>query len=168
MQIFFGFDVKSKFPILPTMKSVLFVCTGNICRSPTADAVFRQLVKEVGRDILIDSVGMHGYHVGEAPDHRAIEIAADKGIEMEFLTARKLDPNDFEKFDLLLAMDNGHLSSMQNLCPPEHAHKLRLFLDTLEGHEGQDVPDPYYGSMQNFKTTFDLIYRGCESLLAEI
>ena len=145
------------------MKSVLFVCTGNICRSPTADAVFRHLAEKEGRDILIDSVGTHGYHVGEAPDHRAIEIAADKGIEMDFLTARKLNANDFEKFDLLLAMDNGHLASMQNLCPPEHAHKLRLFLE-----DGQDVPDPYYGSVQDFKDTFDLIYRGCEALLAEI
>ena len=150
------------------MKSVLFVCTGNICRSPTADAVFRHLVEKEGRDILIDSVGTHGYHVGEPPDHRAIDVASDKGIEMDLLTARKLNADDFEKFDLLFAMDNGHLASMQNLCPPEHAHKLRLFLDTLDGYEGMDVPDPYYGSMQDFKTTFDLIYRGCEALLAEI
>lgn len=150
------------------MKSFLFVCTGNICRSPTADAIFRHLTEKEGRDILIDSVGTHGYHVGEAPDPRAIEIASDKGIEMEFLTARKLSSHDFEKFDFLLAMDNGHLATMQNLCPPEHAQKLRLFLDMLDGHEGQDVPDPYYGSMQDFKDTFDLIYRGCEALLDEI
>lgn len=150
------------------MKSILFVCTGNICRSPTADAVLRHLVEEAGQDILIDSVGTHGYHVGEAPDHRAIEVAARKSIEMDFLTARKLAPDDFETFDLLLAMDNGHLSTMKNLCPPEHAHKLRLFLDTLEGYEGQDVPDPYYGSMRDFEETFDLVYRGCKALLVEI
>ena len=150
------------------MKSILFVCTGNICRSPTADAVMRHLAEEEGHSLLIDSVGTHGYHVGEAPDHRAIEVASRKGIEMDFLSARKLAPDDFEKFDLLLAMDNSHLASMQNLCPPEHVNKLRLFLDALEGHEGTDVPDPYYGSMRDFEETFDLIYQGCEAVIKEV
>ena len=149
------------------MKFVLFVCTGNICRSPTADAILRHLVDKQNLDVLIDSVGTHGYHVGEQPDHRAIEVAAKSGVEMSFLQARKLEQKDFEKFDHLFAMDNGHLSSMKTLCPPEHAHKLHLFLDSLAGHEGQDVPDPYYGSMRDFEEAFDLIYRGCEALLAE-
>lgn len=150
------------------MKSVLFVCTGNICRSPSADAIFRHLAEEKSHDILIDSVGTYGYHVGEPPDHRSIEIASGKGIEMSFLRARKLERNDFEKFDILFAMDNGHLETMQSLCPDEYTHKLRLFLDGLEGYEGQDVPDPYYGSMRDFEETFDLIYRGCEALLSDL
>ena len=149
------------------MKSILFVCTGNICRSPSADAILRHLAEERNLDLLIDSVGTHGYHVGERPDHRSMEVAASKGIEMSFLKARKLEQNDFEKFDCLVAMDNGHLSTMKNLCPSEHDHKLHLFLDYLEGHEGMDVPDPYYGSMRDFEEAFDLIYQGCQALLAE-
>jgi protein-tyrosine phosphatase len=147
------------------MKSILFVCTGNICRSPSADAILRHLAEERGLDLFIDSVGTHGYHVGEQPDHRSMEIAVKRGIEMSFLRARKLEQKDFEKFDLLIAMDNGHLSTMRNLCPPEHDHKLGLFLDYLQGHEGMDVPDPYYGSMKDFEEAFDLIYQGCDSII---
>ena len=144
------------------MKSILFVCTGNICRSPSADAIMRHLVEKQGKDILIDSCGTHGYHVGEPPDSRSIDIAAQNGIEMSFLRARKLEQQDFEKFDALIAMDNGHLATMQSLCPPEYKHKLSLFLN-----DNQDVPDPYYGSMQNFEDVFDLIYQGCEALLTK-
>ncbi len=147
------------------MKSVLFVCTGNICRSPSADGILRHLVAERGLDITVDSCGTHGYHVGEAPDERSIQTAKQNGVDLSFLSARKLERDDFERFDLLLAMDNGHFDRMRLLCSPQHSHKLHLFLDFLPGHEGQNVPDPYYGSIEGFHHVYDLCLRGCEALL---
>ena len=145
------------------MKSVLFVCTGNICRSPSADGILRHMAAQEGLDLRIDSCGTHGYHIGEAPDHRSIQVARDNGVDLSFLAARKLSAEDFENFDLLLAMDSGHLTTMQRLCPPEHTHKLRLFLEN-----GADVPDPYYGSISDFEHVYDLCARGCETLLKRL
>lgn len=150
------------------MMSVLFVCTGNICRSPTADAVLRGMAAQAGVNLRVDSAGTHGYHIGEAPDPRTQKAALHHGVDMAFLRARKIEGADFERFDYLIAMDNGHYAAMQRMSPPQHAHKLRLFLDALPQHQGQDVPDPYYGSARDFDHVFTLISAGCEALLQEL
>ena len=150
------------------MKSILFVCTGNICRSPTAEAVFRDRVLDKGFKVVHDSVGTHGYHVGEAPDHRSIEMAQSHGISMDDLVARKLDMKDFDRFDLLIAMDKGHKSAMIKLCRNEdYRSKVKLLLDYHENHIGVDVPDPYYGGVADFERTYKLIEKGIDALIAE-
>ena len=125
----------------------------------------RALVTERDLRAEIDSCGTHGYHVGEHPDPRTMDVAGQHGVDMTFLSARQLQVADFEDFDHLIAMDRGHVRIMQSIAPPEHAHKIRLFLDYLPGHEGQDVPDPYYGGAQGFADVFDLITRGCRALI---
>lgn len=128
----------------------------------------RALVAEHNMTAEIDSCGTHGYHIGEQPDPRTMEVAGHNGVDMTFLSARKLQPADFEDFDHLIAMDQGHLRIMRSLAPAEHADKISLFLDYLPGHEGQDVPDPYYGGAQGFADVFDLITRGCQSILDDL
>lgn len=123
------------------------------------------MAAERGLDLTIDSCGTHGYHVGEAPDHRSIDTARKNGVDLSFLAARKLSGDDFEHFDLLLAMDAGHLEIMRSDCPPAHTHKLHLFLDFLPEHKGADVPDPYYGEQEGFDHVYDLCYRGCAALI---
>ena len=144
------------------------VCTGNICRSPTAAAVFDHLAKDMhpGKDVRADSCGLHGYHVGERPDTRAVAVAKSRGIPVPPTPARKIRPEDFAKFDLILAMDRGHLSELNRLCPPAHVNKLRLFLETVP--DALDVPDPYYGGAHDFEHALDLIEAGARSWLAEI
>lgn len=141
------------------MTAVLFVCTGNICRSPTAEGVFRHLVSEAGlaQEVRTDSCGTHGYHVGDPPDSRAIATAAVRGIDLSDLRARKLAVGDFDRFDLLLAMDRGHLAAMEAMAPPATRGQTHLFLDVLPGGGGRDVPDPYYGDQGAFEHALDLI-----------
>lgn len=143
---------------------VLMVCTGNICRSPTAEGVFRFLLeKEVLKErIQVDSAGTHDYHVGEAPDRRAVAHAKRRGYDIAGLRARQLTPADFESFDLLLAMDRGHLRILERMCPAACRHKVRLFM------AGQDVPDPYYGGAEHFEQALDLIEAGARTLLEEL
>lgn len=150
------------------MKSILFVCTGNICRSPTADAILRHLVKEEGLDITVDSAGTHAYHVGEQPDDRTIKTAQSQGIEMSDLRARKLQKSDFDKFDCLIAMDNGHLQAMKQLAKQHHQNKLHLFLDFTTEHKGKDVPDPYYGTQKDFNHVYSIVFKGCKNILNSI
>jgi len=141
------------------MTSVLFVCTGNICRSPTAHGVFRHLVAEAGLDGAVDtdSCGTHGYHVGDPPDPRAIETAGRRGFDLTDLRARKLRIDDFDRFDLLLAMDRGHLSAMQAMAPAEARGGARLFLEVMPDGGPVDVPDPYYSGQAAFDHALDLI-----------
>lgn len=150
------------------MTSILFVCTGNICRSPTADAVMRHFATINNLNLMIDSAGTHGYHIGEQPDSRSIQTAKSHGIEMSFLKARKIHITDFEKFDYLIAMDNGHLKAMKQMSPKEHQNKIHLFLDFTAEHKGQDIPDPYYGTLKDFDHTYKLILKGCESMVKSI
>ncbi len=148
------------------MKSVLFVCTGNICRSPTAEAIFRDRVLNNGLEATYDSVGVQGYHVDEAPDHRSIVVAESHGIPMGDLAARKLDIGDFDRFDLLIAMDRGHQSSMLAMGKNDgHRSKVKLLLDYHKDYCGMDVPDPYYGDMLGFEQTYKLIEKGIDALI---
>ncbi|GAA5184652.1 low molecular weight protein-tyrosine-phosphatase [Niveibacterium umoris] len=149
------------------MKRVLFVCTGNICRSPTAEGVARHLVAQHGLPIEVDSAGTQGYHVGEPPDPRAQRVARKRGYDLSKLRARKLIAADFGLFDLLLAMDRGHLQQMQRMCPPEFADRVHLFLDYLPGPK-TEVPDPYYGGEAGFEHVLDLCEDGVNALFAAL
>ena len=143
-------------------RSVLFVCTGNICRSPTAEAVLRHLAAEEGIDLRIASAGIGDWHVGSAPDKRAQHHAKGRGYDMSALRARQVRPSDFAEFDLILAMDGGHLQALQRMAPPGQRHKVRLFI------AGRDVPDPYYGGPAGFEQVLDLVEAACRDLLQEL
>lgn len=152
------------------MINVLFVCTGNICRSPTAEGVFRALVAQHGLDghIAVDSAGTHAYHVGEAPDRRSTAAARKRGVELADLRARKVQAEDFERFDLVLAMDRGHAEILRRMCPAEQVERVRLFLDFAPDSGAKDVPDPYYGDGDGFERVLDMIEAGSAGLLAHI
>ncbi|MBI2311329.1 MAG: low molecular weight phosphotyrosine protein phosphatase [Betaproteobacteria bacterium] len=152
------------------MIRVLFVCMGNICRSPTAEAVFRRQVREAGLDteIHIDSAGTHDYHIGDEPDARAQVAAGQRGYDMTGLRARKVGREDFATFHHILAMDAYNLSLLKRACPPEHAHKLGLFMDFSERFEENEVPDPYYGGNEGFERVLDMVEDAARGLLAHI
>jgi len=149
------------------MKKVLFVCTGNICRSPTAEGVFRHMLHKEGMDkwVHADSVGLQGYHIGNPPDHRSQQIAGKRGYSLSGLRARRLNKNDFENFDLILAMDKGHLEHMRRHCPPEYSERIRLFMAYAPHNQHDEVPDPYYGSIHDFEFVLDLIEEGSKGLI---
>lgn len=149
---------------------VLFVCMGNICRSPTAHAVFRKLVRDEGLEqhIEIDSAGTHAYHVGNPPDSRSMSVARERGIEMNDLRARKVDFGDFIEYDYVLAMDQANYSNLRDLALPEHFDKIRLFLEFAENFTQSEVPDPYYGGPQGFDLVFDMVTDASEGLLRHI
>ncbi|MDQ7988149.1 MAG: low molecular weight protein-tyrosine-phosphatase [Candidatus Dactylopiibacterium sp.] len=148
------------------MTRILFVCTGNICRSPTADGVARHLAHTLGvaDRFEFDSAGTHAYHVGEAPDPRACKAARKRGYELGGLRARVFTGEDYDAFDLILAMDQGHLAWLLRECPREHRAKIRLFLDYSANHPGADVPDPYYDGPEAFERVLDM----CEEAIREI
>ena len=149
---------------------VLFVCMGNICRSPTAEAVFRRTVDKagLGDTIECDSAGTHDYHIGEPPDQRAQLAASRRGYDMSNLRGRKVGPKDFESFDYVVAMDRRNYSLLENLCPPEYAGKLKLYCDFDDNFAGCEVPDPYYGGAQGFEQVLDLIEAVSTSLVARL
>jgi protein-tyrosine phosphatase len=149
--------------------SVLFVCTGNICRSPTAEGVFRHCVEKAGLTarIVSDSAGTHDYHVGEPPDPRAQAAARRRGYELGELRARRVRREDFELFDYVLAMDEANLSQLERLCPRKHTHKLKLFLEFGDGSP-REVPDPYYGGPEGFERVLDLVERAAQRLLRHL
>ncbi|MBF0168702.1 MAG: low molecular weight phosphotyrosine protein phosphatase [Alphaproteobacteria bacterium] len=150
--------------------AVLFVCTGNICRSPTADGVFRRLVAEAGLDgrIRIDSAGVSGWHAGEPPDLRTQEAARDRGYDLSGLRARAVEPSDFSKFDLLLAMDSGHEETLKRQAPNGTRERIRLFMSFAPEMGARDVPDPYYGGADGFTHVLDLIEAACRGLLRHV
>lgn len=149
---------------------VLFVCTGNICRSPTAEAVFRKLVADSGLSeaIAADSAGTHGYHVGEPPDLRSTEAAAARGYDLSVLRARRIERADFGRFELLVAMDRGHLAILSRMADPSSAHKLKLMMSYASGFREEDVPDPYYGGPRDFERVLDMLEDAARGLLDAI
>lgn len=139
--------------------SVLFVCMGNICRSPTAEGIFRHLVNEknLSDKFITDSAGTHAYHVGEPPDSRAQETAHSRGIDLSDLRGRKVTADDFNKFDYVLAMDKDNYAILHALCPTSKTNKLKLFLEFASDIDSKEVPDPYYGGTQGFEKVFDML-----------
>jgi len=150
--------------------SVLFVCMGNICRSPTAQGVFARLVEDnsLSDIIAIDSAGTHAYHIGERPDARASAAALNRGIDLSSQQARRVSPDDFERFDYVLAMDNDNYEILVESCPSGFESRLRLFLEFAPDLETREVPDPYYGGGSGFERVLDLIEQASAGLLADI
>lgn len=146
---------------------VLFICTANICRSPTAEGVFRQLVEKsaLAGQIEIDSAGTHNYYVGALPDPRAIKHAAMRNIELGHIRARQISPNDFEKFDYVLAMDKANIEHLRAMCPTRLSEKIELLLDYGGPENAREVPDPYQGKARDFELALDLIDAACQGLL---
>ncbi|MCX7208101.1 MAG: low molecular weight phosphotyrosine protein phosphatase [Proteobacteria bacterium] len=149
---------------------VVFVCTGNICRSPSADGVMRQMLADAGLEhaVEVDSAGTQSYHIGEAPDKRSQSHAKKRGYDLSFLRARVVKQSDFSEFDLILAMDNGHLKALQSLCPPEYMPRVKLFLSVLPEGAETEVSDPYYGGAAGFERVLDQCEAGCTALLNHI
>ncbi len=146
---------------------ILFVCMGNICRSPTAEGVFRKVWQERAPELAlaVDSAGTHEYHVGNAPDPRAQRAAARRGVDLSGLRARRVAVEDFERFDLIVAMDETNLEMLRELCPPEYVPRLRLFLDFAPASGRREVPDPYYGGSNGFEHVLDLAEEASLGLL---
>ncbi|GAA3934769.1 low molecular weight protein-tyrosine-phosphatase [Litoribacillus peritrichatus] len=149
---------------------ILFVCLGNICRSPTADGVFRKVIKQAGLDgaVYVDSAGTAGWHIGKSPDGRSSEVALSRGYDLSLLRSRQVSSDDFSEFDLLLAMDSDNYSDLLSLCPNEHRHKVKKFLSYSSILPDGDVPDPYYGGEAGFERVLDLVEEACEALLRDV
>lgn len=147
---------------------VLFVCTANICRSPTAEGVFRKLVGDtpLKDSVEIDSAGTHDYHLGAPPDPRAVEHAAKRGYDLQHLRARQISPADFEQFDFILAMDDANIEHLKAMCPTRLSEKIELLLDYGGPDNQRVVPDPYQGRPRDFERTLDLIEAACLGLRA--
>lgn len=150
--------------------NVLFVCLGNICRSPTAHGVFESLVKEsdLSDRVVVDSAGTSGWHIGAPADPRSSEVAARRGYDMSYIAARQVTAQDFDTFDYILAMDDQNLADLKALKPGGYVGKLDLFLNFSETFKDQSVPDPYYGGEQGFETVLDMVEDGSKGLLNAI
>jgi protein-tyrosine phosphatase len=148
---------------------VLFVCMGNICRSPTAEGVFREHLRLHAPDLEVelDSAGTHDYHTGNPPDARSIEAAARRGVDLAHLRARQVTEDDFERFDLILAMDRLNHVTLLERSPPQYRARIRTLLEFTSG-QGCDVPDPYYGDQAGFETVLDLVEAAAPGLLDEL
>jgi len=141
---------------------------GNICRSPSAEAVFKHKAAAQGITVKIDSAGTVGAHAREKPDHRAQKVGVERGYSFKGLKARKVTVNDFDDFDLILAMDQHNVDEMKKVAP-EHLHfKIALFLDFAKNHEETEVPDPYYGGANGFRFVLDLVEDASDGLLAQL
>jgi protein-tyrosine phosphatase len=150
--------------------TLLFVCMGNICRSPTAHAVIRQRLRAEGlsHQVVVDSAGTHNYHPGASPDARSQRHALRRGYDLSDLRARQIAPDDFAEADLILAMDWENLALLQAICPQQHAAKLRRLTDFCTRHAAESVPDPYYSGDQGFEFVLDLIEDAADGLLGHI
>ena len=150
--------------------SVLFVCMGNICRSPTAEGMFRKHVEDAGLSdrIRVESAGTHAYHVGAPPDHRSQAAAARRGVTLGRIRARRVSEADFETFDYIFAMDKDNLGELLELAPEQHREKVTLFLDFAGTGRTAEVPDPYYGGASGFELVLDLVEQASERLLQRI
>jgi protein-tyrosine phosphatase len=147
---------------------VLFVCMGNICRSPTAEGVFRQALQAHGSSIEIDSAGTHDYHVGEPPDRRATAAAQRRGIDLSGLRARQVTDEDFARFDLILAMDRDNLDLLQRRAPAQYRERIKLVMEYAPDAYTRQVPDPYYGGAKGFEEVLDLLEKAAQGFLREL
>jgi protein-tyrosine phosphatase len=149
---------------------ILFVCLGNICRSPTAEGVLRTLAAREAPELAIevDSAGTAAYHMGEPPDPRTRQAAARRGYDLRALRARVVEPGDFERFDLILAMDRENLRVLRRHAPPDAHERLRLFLEFAPEAGPEDVPDPYYGGPNGFEEVLDIVEAATRGLLAHL
>jgi len=150
------------------MIRVLFVCLGNICRSPTAEGIFRDLVENAGLQdaVEVDSAGTSDWHIGGAPDQRGQAVARSRGIELGQLKARQVCPDDFKEFDYVIAMDSSNHKNLSTLCPAGHEPRLRMCLSFVPNSPISDVPDPYYDD--GFDHVFELLEAAGQGLLSEI
>jgi protein-tyrosine phosphatase len=149
---------------------VLLVCMGNICRSPTAEGVLRQYIKnnKLGDVVEVDSAGTHGYHVGEAPDSRTQRAAAVRGYNLSQLRARKVARQDLDYFDLILAMDKSNLDNLRRMAPPELHDRIRLFMNYAKNFDDDEVPDPYYGLGHGFDLVLDMVEDAAQGLVDDL
>jgi protein-tyrosine phosphatase len=150
------------------IKSVLFVCMGNICRSPSAEAVFRHKMKAKGLVLKVDSAGTVGAHAKQKPDHRAQKAGVVRGYSFDGIKARKVTVQDFTDFDLILAMDYDNVAELKKVAPPAMHDKIQLMLDFATEHEEEQVPDPYYGGAKGFEYVLDLVEAASDGLLEKI
>ncbi|MBM4840235.1 low molecular weight phosphotyrosine protein phosphatase [Vibrio parahaemolyticus] len=149
------------------MKRILVVCMGNICRSPTGEAVLRAKAKELGVDVDVDSAGTIGYHTGNTPDSRAMAAGKQRGYSFKGMRARQVSVQDFEDFDLVLAADKANLADLLDICPAEHRHKVSLFL-SHSNSSYDEIPDPYYGGDDGFELVLDLIEEASVAVLQKL
>ncbi len=147
--------------------NILFVCTGNICRSPTGEAVLRRMAETAGLGdaVTIDSCGTHAYHTGQPPDARAREAGERRGYDFSGQRARTLSSTDYDRFDLILAMDGGHFDRLRQAAPAARTGRIRRFLEFAPDAGLRDVPDPYYGSPEDYELALDLIETGCRGIV---
>ncbi len=152
------------------MVRVLFVCLGNVCRSPMAHGLFHQMLERAGAShvVEVDSAGTHTFHIGRAPDPRAQACALRRGVDLSVLQARRLDVLDFEEFDYLVAMDRENLQHLLAIAPPAHQHKIHLFLEFAPELHEDEIPDPYFGGPSGFERVLDLIEEGSRGLLEHL
>ncbi|MEZ8359651.1 low molecular weight protein-tyrosine-phosphatase [Vibrio splendidus] len=146
------------------MKKILVVCMGNICRSPTGEAVLRKKAQQMDIDVTVDSAGTIGFHQGNPPDSRSKSAGENRGYSFKGITSRKVVMNDFDEFDLILAADKANLDDLTNQCPAHLQYKLALFLSFGES-QYQEIPDPYYGEGNGFELVLDLIEESSEAIL---
>ncbi len=152
------------------MIKILFVCTGNICRSPTAEVVLRELANRADTPppIHVESAGTHDYHIGEPADGRAIATAQDHGFDLTEHRARLVAAQDYQDFDYIIALDRGHLRILKRQCPPHLSTRIELFMDFAPDRPEDEVPDPYYGDRTDYERSFELIEAASQGLLTNI
>ena len=149
------------------MKKLLVVCMGNICRSPTGEAVLRAKAKELGISVEVDSAGTIGYHAGNPPDARSMQAGKQRGYSFKGMRSRKVTVGDFDAFDMVLAADKANLADLLDICPTEHRHKVSLFLSHGDS-DYDEIPDPYYGGDAGFELVLDLIEDASEVILKKL
>lgn len=149
------------------MKKILFICTGNICRSPSAEAILRKMLSDAGKNHHVDSAGTGSWHAGDPPDSRAVAACEKRDYSTEGILARPIRANDFAEFDVIYAMTKEHEQFLLHHAP-ECASKIKLFLSTVQGEKAGDVPDPYYGGDNGFGLMMDMLEKGCTVICAEL